>query len=68
MLAHIGIAYLPSWLYAGAAQCHALKLIWPERVVNGTPVHALWPKTRQLTPKIRVAVDAFVKHFSARRS
>ncbi len=66
--AHVGIAYLPSWLYAAAAQRNALKVIWPERVVEGTPVHVIWPKARQLTPKIRVVVDALVEHFSAGQS
>lgn len=66
--AHVGIAYLPSWLYAAAVQRNALKVIWPERVVEGTPVHVIWPKARQLTPKIRVVVDALVEHFSAGQS
>jgi len=66
VLADIGIAHLPSWLYADAARRNALKLIWPERVIEGTPVHVLWPKSRQLAPKIRVVVDALVEHLSAK--
>lgn len=64
VLADVGIGYLPSWLYMEAAERGALKLLWPERSVEGAPVHAVWPKTRQLAPKIRVVVDALVGHFS----
>jgi DNA-binding transcriptional LysR family regulator len=30
---------------------------------NGTPIYALWHKSRDLTPKVRVAVDALVEAF-----
>lgn len=67
VLADVAIAYLPSWLFMDAAQRGELQLIWPERTVEGAPVHALWPKTRQLAPKIRVVVDALVERFAAMR-
>lgn len=65
VLADVGIAHLPSWLYVDALRRGTLKLIWPERSIEGAPVYALWPKTRQLAPKIRVVVDALVEHFAA---
>ena len=67
VLAGLGIGYLPSWLYVDAARHGELEIIWPERSVEGAPVNALWPKARQLAPKIRVVVDALVEHFSAVR-
>ena len=34
------------------------------RVIENLEVHALWPKARDLAPKIRVVVDALVRHFA----
>jgi hypothetical protein len=33
-------------------------------VIENLEVHALWPKARDLAPKIRVVVDALVRHFA----
>lgn len=67
VLADVGIAYLPSWLYVDEVERGTLELLWPERSVEGAPVHVLWAKTRQIAPKVRVVVDALVEHFSGMR-
>ena len=38
-------------------------MVLSDRVVDDIPVHPLWPKTRDLAPKIRVVVDKLVECF-----
>ncbi|RVA45451.1 LysR family transcriptional regulator, partial [Mesorhizobium sp. M7A.F.Ca.US.001.01.1.1] len=42
-----------------------LEMVLSECLVENIVVHAVWPVTRALTPKVRVVVDALVEHFSA---
>jgi DNA-binding transcriptional LysR family regulator len=60
-----GISYLPTWLMADDLRRGALRLVLSHGLVENLPVHALWPLARNLAPRIRVAVDALVAHFSA---
>jgi DNA-binding transcriptional LysR family regulator len=63
-LAGLGIAYLPTWLIHDRLMCGELMTVWPGGFVDNISVHALWPKTRSLTPKVRVVVDALAERFS----
>jgi DNA-binding transcriptional LysR family regulator len=63
-LAGQGLAYLPTWLMGEHLKRGALELVLPGTAVEDTPVHALWPKSRSLAPKIRVAVDELVSRFT----
>lgn len=64
VLAGLGVAYLPTWLIAEHLQRGELVTLWPDSFIENIPVHALWPKTRSLAPKVRVVVDALVERFS----
>lgn len=64
-LAGCGITFLPTWLAADSLKSGALEMVLSDRLVENIAVHAVWPVTRALTPKVRVVVDALVEHFSA---
>jgi DNA-binding transcriptional LysR family regulator len=63
VLAGQGIAFLPTWLIAGHMRRGELELVFPD-VRENLVVHALWPKARDLAPKIRVVVDELIRHFA----
>jgi len=63
-LAGQGLAYLPTWLMGAALARGELEMVLSDSAVDDIPVHALWPKTRDLAPKIRVVVDDLLRHFS----
>jgi DNA-binding transcriptional LysR family regulator len=58
-----GIAFLPTWLIAQHLRRKSLALVFAD-VLDNLEVHALWPKARDLAPKIRVVVDELVRHFA----
>lgn len=64
-LAGCGIAFLPTWLAAESLKRGDLEMVLSDCLVENIVVHAVWPVTRALTPKVRVVVDALVEHFSA---
>jgi len=59
------IAFLPTWLAAESLVRGELETVLSDCLVGNIVVHAVWPVTRALTPKVRVAVGALVEHFSA---
>jgi DNA-binding transcriptional LysR family regulator len=63
-LAGQGLAYLPTWLTGEALKRGALEMVLSESAVDDIEVHALWPRTRDLAPKIRVVVDELLHRFS----
>lgn len=62
-LAGQGIALLSTWLIADHMLRGRLMQVLPEVRTHGFPIHALWPHTRHMSPKIRVVVDELVKRF-----
>jgi DNA-binding transcriptional LysR family regulator len=64
VLAGLGVAYLPTWLIADDLKRRELVMVWPDSFVENLPVHAMWPKTRSVAPKVRVVVDALIERFS----
>ena len=63
-LAGCGVTYLPTWLMAnGLASGRLERLLSPDLVETAT-IHAIWPATRTLAPKIRIVVDELVRRFS----
>ncbi|RWD59860.1 MAG: LysR family transcriptional regulator [Mesorhizobium sp.] len=64
-LAGCGITFLPTWLAAESLRRGELEMVLSDCLVENIVVHAIWPVTRALTPKVRVVVDALVDHFSA---
>ncbi|WP_315769622.1 MULTISPECIES: LysR family transcriptional regulator [unclassified Bradyrhizobium] len=62
-LAGQGIALLSTWLIADHLRDGRLVHVLPEIATRGFPIHALWPHTRQMSPKVRVVVDELVERF-----
>ncbi|TJX09145.1 MAG: LysR family transcriptional regulator, partial [Mesorhizobium sp.] len=42
-----------------------LETVLSDCLIENIVVHAIWPVTRNLAPKVRVVVDALVEHFSS---
>ncbi|MCD9033060.1 LysR family transcriptional regulator [Luteimonas sp. Y-2-2-4F] len=59
--AGLGIAHLSAWLAADAVRSGALEL--PDSAADDMPLHALWPASRAMLPKVRAAVDALAAAF-----
>lgn len=64
--AGLGIAYLPRWIAAADLASGALVTVLEDHMGPGLPIHALWPRTRQLAPRVRVLVDALAARFLPR--
>jgi DNA-binding transcriptional LysR family regulator len=56
-----GLAWLPCWLMAPHLRTGALKLVMDSRQTVASDVYAVWPQTRWLPSKTRVAIDALVE-------
>ncbi len=65
-LAGQGLALLSTWLIADDLRAGRLVALLPEFATRGFQIHALWPRTRHLTPKVRVVVDELVARFLPR--
>lgn len=59
----LGIAQLPTWLIATELSNGTLVAVPAWQKMKGAPIHALWPATRDPTPKIRGAIDALLQSF-----
>ena len=62
-LAGQGLAYLPTWLVGAALARGELEMVLSDTTIDDIPAHALWPKTRDLAPKIRVVIDELLRRF-----
>lgn len=60
-LAGCGLSQLPLWLVGKYLQSGELKEVLDGHSGGEMPISALWPKNRQLLPKIRYVVDTLVK-------
>ncbi|WP_188582001.1 LysR family transcriptional regulator [Azorhizobium oxalatiphilum] len=49
--AGFGVAQLATWLIADELASGALVQILPDQATDGLPLHLVWPKSRQLSPK-----------------
>lgn len=59
-----GIAQLPAWFVADAIRSGILESTLAEEQSAGMPVHVVWPATRVMPLRLRVAVDALVESFT----
>ncbi|MCZ4072072.1 LysR family transcriptional regulator [Agrobacterium sp. LMR679] len=59
----MGLAYLSTWLAADEICSGRLEVLPIPTPAEDGPITALWPKSRDLTPKVRAAVDALVAAF-----
>jgi DNA-binding transcriptional LysR family regulator len=62
-VAGAGVACLPSWLVCDELRAGRLVPILTHTAAQHSPIHALWPRTRDLMPRLRVTVDALVARF-----
>lgn len=58
-----GLAFLSTWLAATDLRAGRLEAVMTAASVDDAPMHVLWPRTRDLTPKVRVVVDELVERF-----
>ncbi|WP_438269552.1 LysR substrate-binding domain-containing protein [Pseudomonas indica] len=65
-VAGAGLARLPCWLLTPHVRSGELALVVTNERVLPTEIHAVWPQTRYLPSKIRVAIDALVEEIPAR--
>jgi len=64
-VAGFGLAWLPCWLVARHLRAGALELVLDGRHMLPAPIHAVWPRTRHLPLKTRVAIDALAAEVAA---
>lgn len=60
-LAGCGLSQLPMWLVGQHLESGALREVLSGNSGGEMPISALWPKNRQLLPKIRYVVDTLVQ-------
>lgn len=63
VLSGAGLAFLSTWLAGNDLRKGRLESVLTSAGVDDMPMHALWPRSRDLAPKIRVVVDEQVKRF-----
>lgn len=63
----LGVAYLSTWLAADELRSGRLEVVPIATPAEDVPITALWPRSRDLAPKVRVVVDALVKAFMPTR-
>jgi DNA-binding transcriptional LysR family regulator len=59
----MGLAYLPTWLMVDDIMSGHLEVIPIRTPAENLPITALWPRSRDLAPKVRAVVDALVAAF-----
>lgn len=59
-VAGAGLVWLPCWLAAPHIRAGELTLVCDIERLLSTDIHAVWPQTRFMRPKLRVAIDALV--------
>ncbi|WKB53108.1 LysR family transcriptional regulator [Eleftheria terrae] len=59
-LAGVGLAWLPCWLTAPHLRSGALELVFSSERVAPVEIQAVWPQSRYLAAKTRVAIDTLV--------
>ncbi len=62
----LGIAYLPSFLYAGAMRSGQVVDVIPDLPQDVQSLHAVYPAGRYTQPKVRALIDFLVEKFSHR--
>ena len=60
----LGVAYLSTWLAGDDLRSGRLEVVPIPTPVEDVPMTALWPRSRDLAPKVRVVVDALVEAFT----
>ena len=62
----LGLVYLPSFIVGPDVQASALVSLLPDFVPTDTAIHAVYPHSRHLSPKVRVFIDLMAEYFGER--
>ncbi|AUY25258.1 MAG: LysR family transcriptional regulator [Mixta calida] len=57
--AGLGIAQMATWLLQEAEQAGRVKIILPQLALDGLPLYLVWPRKKQLLPKVDALLQAF---------
>lgn len=60
LLAGDGLSQLPTWLVGPYLESGALAPVLEDYAGAEMPIHAVWPKSRYMKPKLRVLIDALI--------
>lgn len=66
VVAGLGVAQLATWLAEDALRAGRLVPILPAQDVDGLPLHIVWPRSKQLLPKIDGFLNHLAKHLQIR--
>lgn len=58
VLAGCGLCQLPTWLIAEHLRAGRLVTVLDEIMGGEMPIHAVWPRSKYMQPKLRVLIDA----------
>jgi DNA-binding transcriptional LysR family regulator len=58
VLSGCGLCQLPTWLIAQELKAGRLVTVLDQYAGGEMPIHAVWPKSRYMQPKLRVIIDA----------
>lgn len=61
--AGMGVGHLPTWLAVEDLRNGKLIALFSAEPVEAVEIMALWPRTRDLSPKVRVTIDALADAF-----
>jgi len=59
-IAGVGLAWLPDWQLAQFIRSRQLTAVLPELQLLPTEIHIVWPQTRFLAAKTRIAIDTLL--------
>ncbi len=62
-VAGLGLAYFPTWLVADDLRAGRLETVLTNAPVDDGLIHVMWSRSKDMLPKVRVAVDALVAAF-----
>lgn len=62
----LGVVYLPSFIVGQDVQAATLVSLLPEFIPTDTAIHAVYPHTRHLSPKVRAFIDFLAARFGPR--
>jgi DNA-binding transcriptional LysR family regulator len=62
----LGITYLPSFIVGADVQASTLVSLLSEFVPTDTAIHAVYPHTRHLSPKVRAFIDFLAERYGPR--
>ncbi|WP_241023933.1 LysR family transcriptional regulator [Burkholderia sp. Ac-20365] len=60
-LAGCGLAQLPTWLVGEHVRSGALVQVLEAWTGGGMPIHAIWPRTKYIQPRVRVVIDELIR-------